>query len=117
MKVSLDRIAEYLRGVCNGCGCAIDTDVHWQGELLSKSDTQDFLPQSTLSLPRKAPLLRDATFTWNKPDSGTVTPGRRRNFKLQIDGELRFQEGAVNLICGPTGCGKTSILMAILGVN
>ena len=60
--------------------------------------------------------IREATFTWD-PDSETPgTPGsRRRNFKLRIDGEVAFKRGHINLIVGPTGCGKTSLLMALLG--
>lgn len=60
-----------------------------------------------------APFLRDATFTWHRPETRTDTV--RRNFRLQIDGTLAFKEGAVNLVCGPTGSGKTSLLMALLG--
>lgn len=38
-----------------------------------------------------------------------------RNFKLIIDGTVTFERGAVNLIVGPTGSGKTSVLFALLG--
>lgn len=36
-------------------------------------------------------------------------------FRLRIDSDVVFQKGALNLIVGPTGCGKTSVLMALLG--
>ncbi len=55
------------------------------------------------------------TFSWIKPDSGYETPGRKRDLKLVIEGELAFKVGELNLICGPTGSGKTSLLMALLG--
>ncbi|RDX45542.1 P-loop containing nucleoside triphosphate hydrolase protein [Lentinus brumalis] len=62
--------------------------------------------------------IRHASFTW-AADSPTVavTPGgtRRRTFVLSIDDEVFFHSGKINLIIGPTGAGKTSLLMALLG--
>jgi ABC-type uncharacterized transport system fused permease/ATPase subunit len=60
----------------------------------------------------------DASFTWSAKypattEDGTITPSLR-NFVLRIDGELIFKRGVINLIIGPTGSGKTSILMALL---
>ena len=34
---------------------------------------------------------------------------------LTIDDEVVFKRGKINLIIGPTGAGKTSLLMALLG--
>ena len=34
---------------------------------------------------------------------------------LRVDEELFFKRGKLNLIVGPTGAGKTSLLMALLG--
>ena len=57
----------------------------------------------------------DASFRWSSEvDSGTLTPSRR-TFTLRVPGELRFARGGFNLIVGPTGSGKTSLLMALLG--
>jgi ABC-type transport system involved in cytochrome bd biosynthesis fused ATPase/permease subunit len=36
-------------------------------------------------------------------------------FKLSIDRELLFSPGCTTLIAGPTGCGKTALLLALLG--
>jgi ABC-type multidrug transport system fused ATPase/permease subunit len=61
--------------------------------------------------------FKDATFAWSADSNaydGTQTPSRR-NFALHVDGELFFKRGAINLIVGPTGSGKTSMLMALLG--
>jgi len=56
-----------------------------------------------------------ATFSWsNEEHDGALTPSKRR-FRLRIDEELIFKEGAINLVVGPTGSGKTSLLMALLG--
>ncbi|TFK92734.1 P-loop containing nucleoside triphosphate hydrolase protein [Polyporus arcularius HHB13444] len=59
------------------------------------------------------------TFTWAK-DGASSTPATsegssRRKFVLNIEDELIFKRGSINLIVGPTGSGKTSLLMALLG--
>lgn len=38
-----------------------------------------------------------------------------RVFDLNIEGDVHFKLGALNLITGPTGSGKTSLLLALLG--
>ncbi|KAF4617299.1 hypothetical protein D9613_006273 [Agrocybe pediades] len=60
--------------------------------------------------------FRNATFTWSNDESndGSHTPSSRV-FRLRINGSLTFKKGSINLIIGPTGAGKTSILMALLG--
>ncbi|KAF9015463.1 ATP-binding cassette transporter [Cyathus striatus] len=99
-KVSLDRISDFLRNT----------------ELLdsfSKKDTLD--PFMYESLPNNSEIgFRDATFVWSSDADGTLTPSKRK-FLLKVDGEILFTHGAINLIVGPTGCGKTSLLMALLG--
>lgn len=60
--------------------------------------------------------FQNASFTWSNDDvnDGAPTPSRRK-FTLRVDGELLFKRGCFNLIIGPTGSGKTSLLMALLG--
>ncbi|KAF6747842.1 multidrug resistance-associated ABC transporter [Ephemerocybe angulata] len=58
--------------------------------------------------------FKNASFTW-VPE---LSPGARASysqFKLTVPGELYFVKGKINLIVGPTGSGKTSLLMALLG--
>ncbi|KAI0709575.1 P-loop containing nucleoside triphosphate hydrolase protein [Cerioporus squamosus] len=62
------------------------------------------------------------TFTWAKDGESSVpaTPATsegssRRKFVLNIEDEVIFKRGGINLIVGPTGSGKTSLLMALLG--
>ena len=53
------------------------------------------------------------SFTWS---SSAESPGsRRRAFNLRIDDTLSFPRGKLSLVLGPTGSGKTSLLMALLG--
>ena len=100
-KVSLERISEFLR----------DT------ELLDEFDEAEKLNQDVETL-RSGPEDPDvigfshASFAWAKID-GSTTPSR--NFTLSIDDQLIFKRGSLNLIIGPTGSGKTSLLMALLG--
>jgi len=58
----------------------------------------------------------NASFTWanDDPNDGGLTPARRK-FTLRVEGEVLFKRGCFNLIVGPTGSGKTSLLMALLG--
>ena len=58
--------------------------------------------------------FRDAMFSWSNASDGKLTPSRRQ-FSLHIEDELFFQPGRINLVVGPTGSGKTSLLMALLG--
>jgi ABC-type multidrug transport system fused ATPase/permease subunit len=58
----------------------------------------------------------NASFTWynDVAHAGDVTPSRA-SFRLRIEQPLVFAPGKLNLIVGPTGSGKTSMLMALLG--
>ncbi|KAG1757959.1 hypothetical protein EDB19DRAFT_1936472 [Suillus lakei] len=58
--------------------------------------------------------FRDAVFAWSNESGGSLTPSKRK-FRLRIDDEMYFQHGRINLVVGPTGSGKTSVLMALLG--
>jgi ABC-type multidrug transport system fused ATPase/permease subunit len=59
--------------------------------------------------------FKDATFTWGGILPIESNPSINRDpFKL-IDLSVDFQVGRLNVIAGPTGCGKTAMLMALLG--
>ena len=71
---------------------------------------------SSLNYDKSVIGFKDAHFTWSGDDvvDGAETPSRRK-FVLRIDGDLIFRPGSINMIIGPTGSGKTSLLMALLG--
>jgi ABC-type multidrug transport system fused ATPase/permease subunit len=56
--------------------------------------------------------LTHATFTWSARDASLGVAGR---FQLHIDNMLEFRRGALNLVLGPTGGGKSALLLALLG--
>lgn len=58
--------------------------------------------------------ISHATFSWSKSEPGSETL-RNKHFTLSVHDELVFQPKELNLVTGPTGSGKTSLLMALLG--
>ena len=67
--------------------------------------------------------FRNAQFSWSasplaasQGGSGTPTSASRTEFKLRVEGELFFEQKCLNLVMGPTAAGKTSLLLALLGV-
>ncbi|KAG9104015.1 hypothetical protein FRC06_006095 [Ceratobasidium sp. 370] len=98
-KVSLDRFNEFL----------IKT------ELLDAYTARDPASAIEPSLPSLSVIgFRNAEFTWTQHILGAPAPSRR-NFRLRIEDEVTFHWKEINMIIGPTGCGKTSLLMALLG--
>ncbi|KAH9480784.1 ATP-binding cassette transporter abc4 [Psilocybe cubensis] len=59
--------------------------------------------------------FRNASFSWRVESDDDIQRPSRRSYRLKIEGELLFKRDCINLIVGPTGSGKTSILMALLG--
>lgn len=63
--------------------------------------------------------IRNASFTWSDRPCSGISVGEsvfsRGPFTLRVDDELIFRRGKINLLVGPTGSGKTSLLMALLG--
>ncbi|KII86412.1 hypothetical protein PLICRDRAFT_144122 [Plicaturopsis crispa FD-325 SS-3] len=57
-----------------------------------------------------------ARFSWSNAEHDGCDAGvPTKQFHLRIEEKLIFQRGGINLVVGPTGCGKTSLLMALLG--
>ncbi|KAI9069817.1 hypothetical protein FKP32DRAFT_1671074 [Trametes sanguinea] len=106
-KVSLERISDFLR----------NTELIDEFERRRDGDTAQIWT-NTVPEDRKGVIgIRHASFTWSKNGASSRTPGgtRKRAFLLAIDEELVYHRGKINLIIGPTGAGKTSLLMALLG--
>ncbi|CAE6473454.1 unnamed protein product [Rhizoctonia solani] len=98
-KVSLDRVDDFLKNT----------------ELLDTYTRTSSTPVIEPTAPDSSAIgFRNASFTWAQRAASTPTPSTR-NFRLTIDQELLFHRGKINMIVGPTGCGKTCLLMALLG--
>ncbi|KAJ7274255.1 P-loop containing nucleoside triphosphate hydrolase protein [Mycena rebaudengoi] len=98
-KVSLDRVNDFLQNT----------------ELLDAFDettTPVLFPADSVADERIG--FRNATFSWSKDTDGALSRSRR-DFLLKIEDELIFERGRINLVVGPTGSGKTSLLHALLG--
>ncbi|KAF9560869.1 multidrug resistance-associated ABC transporter [Agrocybe pediades] len=65
--------------------------------------------------PDNAIGFNDATFSWSAEEADAALDTPSRNFRLFVEGEVTFKSPGINLIVGPTGSGKTSMLMALLG--
>ncbi|KAJ7625289.1 P-loop containing nucleoside triphosphate hydrolase protein [Mycena polygramma] len=97
-KVSLDRVNDFLK----------------KTELLDTFGDKEALASFVEPSTDEQIGFRNATFSWSNESDGSLTPSHRQ-FLLKIDGEVLFQRGRINLVVGPTGSGKTSLLMALLG--
>ena len=124
--VALERIGDFLYnvGVSHVLLSVLPLTSYFQTELIDEY-TEPSVAEETL-LPAPIPEshkdsigIRHASFTWaaDSAKSASTTPGgtRRRAFVLSVDDEVFFRRGKINLIVGPTGAGKTSLLMALLG--
>ncbi|KAL0960612.1 hypothetical protein HGRIS_005644 [Hohenbuehelia grisea] len=52
--------------------------------------------------------MRDCSFSWSHTEG-------ENSHKLIVNQEVSFVKDAIHLICGPTGSGKTALLLSLLG--
>jgi ABC-type multidrug transport system fused ATPase/permease subunit len=117
--VSLDRVNSFLHDVSSTiCSALPHLIILTKTELLDSFAAERAVKLSgcaaNTSHPETASVgICKAFFSWTS-ETGTSTPSQR-NFLLRIEGELLFPHNKITVILGPTGCGKTSLLMALLG--
>ena len=92
-KVSVDRVEEFLN----------EDETKKYSQLLQ--EPKDEAGETVIGFER-------ATLTWGAKDAHTVDG--QTAFRM-IDMDIRFVVGHLNIVAGPTGSGKTSLLMALLG--
>ncbi|TFK34799.1 hypothetical protein BDQ12DRAFT_761446 [Crucibulum laeve] len=100
-KVSLDRVNDFLR------------NTELRDTFSVKPQDQLIIPSLTNEDDREIGFI-DAVFSWSTDSEDDNLPPSLHSFKLRVNGELLFKHGCINLIIGLTGCGKTSMLMALL---
>ena len=85
------------------------------GEFLAEEETEKYEQLGTDNVDEhgnKVIGFRDATFIWGGKNE--VDADGNMAFRL-MDLDVNFEIGKLNIIAGPTGSGKTSVLMALLG--
>lgn len=92
-KVSVDRVEEFLN----------EDETEKYTQLLHENSDGNGDPRIGFD---------SATFTWGGKDA--VTKDGNTAFRM-IGMDIQFHIGQLNIIAGPTGSGKTSLLMALLG--
>jgi ABC-type multidrug transport system fused ATPase/permease subunit len=110
----MGRLQEFLNDVrCALRGRPLLTRL--QTELLDRY-TDDVVLEDASAAHADEIGLAQASFSWSKEreTDGATTPSRQ-TFRLRVEDPLVFKQGCINLIVGPTGCGKSSLLLALLG--
>ncbi|KAI2110795.1 Transporter of the ATP-binding cassette (ABC) [Ophidiomyces ophidiicola] len=111
LRVPLDRLADMAAHILES-----KVSIDRVEEFLNEEETEKYnqLRNSSYEEPKIA--LEKATLTWGSKttDKSQSSEVHREAFRL-IDVDVTFRLGRLNVIAGPTGSGKTSMLMALLG--
>lgn len=109
LRIPLDQLADMVAHVQEA-----KVSVDRVAEFLAEEDTQKYIQlrhnDSNVSRPKIG--FVDGTFTWGSKSS--EMKDMPTAFRL-MDLNLKFEPEQLNIIAGPTGSGKTSLLMALLG--
>jgi ABC-type multidrug transport system fused ATPase/permease subunit len=113
LRIPLDQLADMVAHVQES-----KVSVDRVEEFLNEEETEKYVQmrqtrrESIISRETRIALNR-ATLTWGSKHDVAQT-STAEGFRL-IDMDVEFQVGKFNIIAGPTGSGKTSLLMALLG--
>jgi ABC-type multidrug transport system fused ATPase/permease subunit len=114
LRVPLDQLADMVAHV-QECKVSLDrVDNYLNEEETGKYD--QLRDSTTAGTPTKIGLEK-ATLSWSNVKADHQDPGSDTDldsFRL-INIDVEFLVGKLNIIVGPTGSGKTSLLMALLG--
>lgn len=110
LRVPLDQIGDMLAHVQE-----TKVSVDRVEEFLNEEETEKYEQLQHANLDEEGnPMIgfQNATFSWG----GKEAPGDEASSAFRLmDMDIKFEMGKLNIIAGPTGCGKTSLLMALLG--
>ncbi|KAL1958665.1 hypothetical protein VTO42DRAFT_4008 [Malbranchea cinnamomea] len=113
LRVPLDRLADMVAHVLES-----KVSIDRVERFLNEEETEKYIQlrhRSGEETPKIA--LENATLSWGSPKTRSKKSGSdssAESFRL-IGVNVDFQIGKLNVIAGPTGSGKTSMLMALLG--
>lgn len=110
LRIPLDQLADMIAHV-QECKVSVDR----VEEFLNEEETEKYTQLSTNGKTESGSTMigfEKATLTWGSRD--TAESGETKAFRM-IDLSINFSIGKLNLVVGPTGAGKTSLLMALLG--
>ncbi|KAL9000019.1 MAG: hypothetical protein Q9169_001264 [Polycauliona sp. 2 TL-2023] len=110
LRIPLDQLADMIAHV-QECKVSVDRIE----EFLNEDETEKYAQLTTHGRDEGGATVigfDKAILTWGSKDA--ATSGAVKAFRM-IDINTRFSIGELNLVVGPTGSGKTSLLMALLG--
>ncbi|KAL8874198.1 MAG: hypothetical protein Q9174_000426 [Haloplaca sp. 1 TL-2023] len=110
LRIPLDQLADMVAHV-QECQVSVDR----VEEFLNEEETEKYTQLATNGRDESGAIMigfKKATLTWGGKDT---TEDRESKAFRMIDLTIEFSVGELNLVVGPTGAGKTSLLMALLG--
>jgi len=109
LRIPLDQLADMVAHVQES-----KVSVDRVEEFLSEEDTQKYKQLKHDEMDESDPIIGfdNATFTWG---SHVVARNNLSDAFRIMDLDIRFKVGQLNIVAGPTGSGKTSLLLALLG--
>lgn len=110
LRVPLDQLGDMIAHVQES-----QVSIERVEEFLNEDETEKYDQLSHDNLDEDGNQMigfKDATLSWGSKD--TPTDDTSAAFRM-MDLNVKFEIGHLNIIAGPTGSGKTSLLMALLG--
>jgi ABC-type multidrug transport system fused ATPase/permease subunit len=111
LRIPLDQLADMVAHIQES-----KVSVDRVEDFMNEEETDKYIQLRDSRMDEAEPriAIQDATLTWGAKPTLNKSDPTAESFRL-IDINVEFAIGALNIIAGPTGSGKTSLLMALLG--